>query len=129
MSSVLTMMTTGATISQPSCHSAPRTRRKVPVPRMGPPFSVGASVLATVVEPDSGLLGELVVGVHHLGLGPCLGVLDRHLVVDDLLDHVRQRVLRVRDVGHPCLWGGRPFADTPYFGDLAHLGELARLPE
>src|SRR5437762_3424578 len=35
------------------------------------------------------LLHELVVGVYHLALGPHLGLVDRHVVVDDLLDHVR----------------------------------------
>src|SRR3979490_2051575 len=100
MSRVLTMMTTGATISQPSCHSAPRTRRNVPVRRVGSVFSLGASVSATGVGPSSSLslLGQFVVRVHHLRLGPRLRVLDRHLVVDDLLDHVRQRVLGVLNV-------------------------------
>src|SRR5438132_9041546 len=127
MSRVVTMMTTGATMSHPSCHSVPRTRRKVSVRRTGTVFSVGASVSAMLLVwgagGGSGFLRELVVGVHHLGLGPRLGVLDRHLVVDDLLNHVRHRVLRVRDVRHPWLRRGRPFADTPNFGDLAHLGE------
>src|SRR5438552_13747057 len=131
MSRVVTMMTTGATMSHPSCHSVPSTRRKVSVRRAGTVFSVGASVSAMVLAwgagGGSGLLRELVVGVQHLGLGPRLGILDRHLVVDDLLDHIRQRVLRVRDVRQPRLRGGRPFADTPNFGDLPHLGELARL--
>src|SRR5438445_7930631 len=108
MSRVLTMMTTGATISHPSCHSDPSTRRKVSVRLTGTVFKEGASVSAMVLargaSGGSGLLRELVVGVHHLGLRPCLGILDRHLVVDDLLDHVGQRVLRVRDVRDPWLW-------------------------
>src|ERR1700687_4106356 len=133
MRRVVTMMTTGATMIQPNCQSAPSTRRKVPVRLTGTVFRVGASVSAMLLAwgagGGSGLLRELVVGVQHLGLGPRLSLLDRHLVVDDLLDHVRERVLRVRDVSQPCLRGGRPFTDTPNFGDLPHLGELARLPE
>src|SRR6266849_6367130 len=129
MSSVDTMMTTGATISQPSCHSAPSTRRKAPVRLTGTVFRVGASVSATVPAPNSGLLGELGVRVHHFRLGPGLSVLDRHLVVDDLLNHVRERVLCVGDVEQPCLRRGGVLTDAPNLGDLLHLGELARLPE
>src|SRR6266849_4517945 len=129
MSSVETMMTTGATISQPSCHSVPSTRRKVPVRLTGTVFRVGASVSATMVGSASGLLGQLGVRVHHLRLSPRLSVFDRHLVVDDLLDHVRECVLCVGDVEQPRLRRGGVLTDAPNLGDLLHLSELARLPE
>src|SRR5260221_3418646 len=123
MTGVLTMMTTGATISQPSCHSEPRTRRKEPPRRAGSVSSLGARVSATGVGPGSSLslLGQFVVRVHHLPLGPRLGVLGGHLVVDDLLDHVRQGVLGVLNVEQPRLRRCWPFANAADFGDLLHL--------
>src|SRR6266487_6054068 len=122
MSRVVTMMTTGATISQPSCHSGPSTRRRPPGRLTGTDFSVGASVSATMLAcgagAGSGFLRQLGVRVHHLRLGPRLSVLDRHLVVDDLLHHVRKGVLGVLDIEQPCLRRGRTLADAPNFGDL-----------